>query len=212
MQKTCSKCQEEKCQERDFYTSKSGFEAACKDCRNKIKYDQRLERRKRLGFTTKTLTTRESREFLKKGLKHCPGCVIVKPTDEFHRRKGKFAPHCKECCKTVSAERNSRPEAIEARRQDYLSSRSKRRCQKLQRNYGITLEQYDEKLIQQNRQCSICGLTPEENGKALAVDHDHDTGKIRDLLCNNCNVVVGFLNERIDLCDKVKDYISRHKE
>jgi len=70
----------------------------------------------------------------------------------------------------------------------------------------------NEKLIQQNSQCSICGLTPEENGKALAVDHDHDTGKIRDLLCNNCNVVVGFLNERIDLCDKVKDYISRHKD
>lgn len=46
----------------------------------------------------------------------------------------------------------------------------------------------------------------------LAVDHDHDTGKIRDLLCNNCNVVVGFLNERIDLCDKIRDYLSEHKD
>lgn len=212
MQKTCPKCQEEKCQETDFYRRKTGYESTCRECRQSARYDQRLERRKRLGFVTKALTTRESREFLKKGLKYCPGCAIVKPTDEFYRNKDKFAPHCKECCKTLRNERNSRPEVKEARRREYLSNRDKRKCQKLQRNYGITLEQYDEKLIQQNGQCSICGLTPEKNGKALAVDHDHKTGKVRDLLCNNCNVAVGFLKEDISLCEKIRDYLLNQKE
>ena len=92
----------------------------------------------------------------------------------------------------------------------YKRDKKKLKNAVLQRKFGITFEEYEEKLKLQNNQCYICKKSVEDNGKALAVDNA--TGKVRDLLCNNCNVVVGFLNEQIDLCDKVKKYIFRHKE
>lgn len=59
---------------------------------------------------------------------------------------------------------------------------------KLRRRYGLTLEQHDAMLAAQNGVCAIC-CRPEEHKKytRLSVDHDHDTGKVRGLLCRRCN-------------------------
>jgi hypothetical protein len=54
--------------------------------------------------------------------------------------------------------------------------------------------------------CAICGRPP-RGGRALDVDHDHVTGRVRGLLCGNCNRAVGFLDENPDLFDKAKVYI-----
>lgn len=75
------------------------------------------------------------------------------------------------------------------------------------RKFGITLEEYNLKLKKQNNKCMICGKTTEDNGKALAVDHN--TEEIRDLLCNNCNVLIGFLKEDLKLSIKLTEYIRR---
>ena len=62
----------------------------------------------------------------------------------------------------------------------------------LQRNYGISLADYDEMLEAQDNGCAICGKMPEENGQRLSVDHDHETGQVRGLLCRHCNSGLGY--------------------
>ena len=60
----------------------------------------------------------------------------------------------------------------------------------LKRLYGLTIEDYDGMLIAQNGVCAICKEGPSEF--RLAVDHNHETGAIRGLLCNSCNVRLGW--------------------
>jgi hypothetical protein len=70
--------------------------------------------------------------------------------------------------------------------------------------FGITPQQYEEMLESQNRACAICDqpekVVDPRNGriKALAVDHDHETGVIRGLLCQNCNKGIGNLGDNPD--------------
>lgn len=71
-----------------------------------------------------------------------------------------------------------------------------RRDYMLRFNYGITQEQFEEMLAEQGGGCAICGKTPEEEGRNLAVDHDHKTGEIYGILCSVCNkVLVGHIRE-----------------
>ena len=66
----------------------------------------------------------------------------------------------------------------------------------LKYTYGITQEQYEELLAEQGGCCAICGKTPEEEGRNLSVDHDHETGEIYGILCTVCNkILVGHIRE-----------------
>lgn len=62
----------------------------------------------------------------------------------------------------------------------------KYRKHQMKKRYGITIEQYEELLVGQNGTCAICDEAC-STGRRLAVDHDHDTGQIRGLLCYRCN-------------------------
>lgn len=88
------------------------------------------------------------------------------------------------------------------------------RNRKLQREFGITLEEY--KLLHQKQHglCAIC-CKPEivKQGskiRDLAVDHNHETGQVRGLLCNKCNIGIGVFLEDILLFEKAKDYLVFH--
>lgn len=81
--------------------------------------------------------------------------------------------------------------------------------------YGITIDEYNKKLADQNFVCSIC-KEPETrllSGKLkrLAVDHCHTTNAIRDLLCTRCNVFIGSVKENINLLHEMIAYLNRHK-
>ncbi len=71
----------------------------------------------------------------------------------------------------------------------------------LQRNYRITLEEYQALLLAQGGVCAVCEK-PQKSGRKLAVDHDHETGLVRGLLCQSCN---GKL-------EKFKRYLDAHYE
>src|ERR1035437_10727167 len=58
----------------------------------------------------------------------------------------------------------------------------------LKKKFGITWEEYDELFKKQNGYCPICGRHQSEFKKRLSVDHDHNTKKVRGLLCQNCNI------------------------
>ena len=79
--------------------------------------------------------------------------------------------------------------ALARKRWERMGSPS-RREHHLKQRYGINLKQYDALLEQQKNQCAICGAIPQ---RALDVDHDHGTGKIRGLVCRRCNGLLGYL-------------------
>ena len=61
----------------------------------------------------------------------------------------------------------------------------------------------------QNGKCLVCGDTESYLGHRLAVDHDHQTGAIRGLLCKGCNLGLGNLKDRADLMDKAAAYLRQ---
>ena len=76
--------------------------------------------------------------------------------------------------------------------------------------YGMTPEDYDNKLSSQNGVCALCKKKC-PTGKPLAVDHNHDTGEVRGLLCTNCNTGIGLFYERIDLFEAAVLYLDQYK-
>jgi hypothetical protein len=89
------------------------------------------------------------------------------------------------------------------------------RDKQLQRDFGITLATYNKMMDDQGGVCAICEK-PEfavRSGKirALAVDHDHETGAVRSLLCTNCNPMIGYAKDNPILLRKAAAYLERHK-
>ena len=87
-----------------------------------------------------------------------------------------------------------------------------RRKSHLKVRYGITDDDYRTMLASQGGGCAICKTTEPGNGKSdwFDVDHCHTTGKVRSLLCRNCNVTVGVVEKKADLIKKIHDYLARH--
>ena len=83
------------------------------------------------------------------------------------------------------------------------------------KRYGITVEQYEAMAKAQNYLCAICNLPETKKRKdgtlsILAVDHDHTTGKVRELLCVGCNHMLGTIENRNVSLDAIAAYIKRH--
>jgi Recombination endonuclease VII len=76
----------------------------------------------------------------------------------------------------------------------------------LTRRYGITAEESDAMLEAQDGLCAICRTAP-----AAHVDHDHDTGEIRELLCFNCNGGLGQFRDDPEVLRAAADYVERHR-
>lgn len=81
--------------------------------------------------------------------------------------------------------------------------------------YGLSLSEYEAMLVRQNGVCAICRKPEREtrNGKTveLCIDHDHETGRVRGLLCRRCNAGQGNFNDDPALLRAAADYIERFK-
>lgn len=128
------------------------------------------------------------------GYRTCRVCRGVKPLSEFKEPvtlsiclgcprdyKGEYA--------RMKASPNHKDRVAKAKRKQY---------------YGITQEQYDEMLASQNGVCAICKLATR-----LVVDHDHDTGEFRGLLCRTCNSGIGQLRDSLRLVLAAADYLGK---
>ncbi len=85
---------------------------------------------------------------------------------------------------------------------------------KLKRKYGISLDEYQQKLENQNYSCKICGskVAQESNpDRNFAVDHCHTTGKVRGLLCIKCNTGLGMFKDNSDLIIAAYNYIKEYE-
>lgn len=90
----------------------------------------------------------------------------------------------------------------------HLYEETRRRHQLAQ--YGITPEDYARMLAEQDDACAVCRM-PQRPGRIrnLHVDHDHVTGRVRGLLCHNCNVAAGQMQDDPALVDALAAYLRR---
>lgn len=128
--------------------------------------------------------------------KLCSKCQIEKPVSDFYKKeRGKYgvAGYCKNC-KVKQVKEAHKPVMWFAAH--------------LKRNYGITLEEHTKMYEEQNGRCAICGNEGNGKWKKLCVDHCHTTGKIRKLLCNNCNTALGLVGDNTQILQKMIDYLN----
>lgn len=91
----------------------------------------------------------------------------------------------------------------------------KRNAMEISRRRGIMVEKYYEMIEQQDNRCAICNEKEKRTAKnkilKLCVDHDHATGKVRQLLCHDCNTGLGKFKDNQDLLQSAIDYLKKHQ-
>lgn len=140
--------------------------------------------------------------------KSCPRCGIEKPKSEFYAKAGKPGETrcwCKSCSVVAGTESNRK-----RRNKDPEGHLKQIRNLKLQYDYGITLEDRNRMFIAQGGACAVCKERLLEQGrKGLHVDHDHKTGKVRGLLCPNCNYAIGHMRDSSVIARAVAEYLDK---
>jgi len=149
------------------------------------------------------------------GTKRCASCKQELPLESFRilvtaRDAGRYRHMCRDCERTYS--RNYAEEHAEEVFEGHLK-----------RKYGISLAEYDVLMIVQEDLCAICRQPEKRRGsggkvglrgpktdhiRRLAVNHDHITGQVRGLICHDCNVTMGFLNESPERLAQVLHYME----
>ena len=78
----------------------------------------------------------------------------------------------------------------------------------LKTKYGITLEEYNELFSLQRGKCAICNIHQSDLGRPLFIDHCHLTGKIRGLLCQHCNCLLGYSGDNVEVLKNSIKYLE----
>jgi hypothetical protein len=79
----------------------------------------------------------------------------------------------------------------------------------LKSKYGLTEAQWEDKFEAQGRKCAACGAS-DTNGVGWHTDHNHETGKLRDILCRNCNLILGMVKDSVERLNGLAEYLVRH--
>lgn len=146
---------------------------------------------------------------------------MSQPETEFHKSfvtkagEQRYFSYCKECAaKKARAYYQDNIERLraegvvkqKARRDAGLDVETRRR-RDLMNKYGITLEDWDRLYDEQLGRCGVCAR-PLAEFKKICVDHDHETGAVRGLLCNSCNRGVGYLQDDPELMRRAIRYLE----
>ncbi|MFQ6212473.1 endonuclease VII domain-containing protein, partial [Bacillus mobilis] len=142
-----------------------------------------------------------------------------KPGDEFARDRSKpdgRDTRCKACARQATSEyRREHPERVRATAaRSYRRTYQTTRAYKLKRLYGLTVLEYDDLFKAQGGRCAICRQpeTARDNKtgavRDLAVDHCHNSSKVRGLLCARCNSAIGLLNDDADVLRSAIRYLE----
>lgn len=78
----------------------------------------------------------------------------------------------------------------------------------MRRQYGISLEQFEELLDHQGGGCALCGKSLDAMNRRMNVDHCHETGEVRGILCTGCNTGLGHLGDNIEGLQKALAYLA----
>ena len=125
--------------------------------------------------------------------KRCTKCGLEKSLEEFCKKKKSkdgLSWHCSDC-----------------RREDNYKNKEGVRNSILYKKYGISSEEYDLILLEQDCRCAICGKKASDNKQRLAIDYSHETGNIRGLLCSHCIKGIGLLGDSVYALRKAIKYL-----
>lgn len=199
--KLCKGCGESKSVD-EFYRRKTGYyEALCKPCDiadvARRKSAKRAEARAALLALPQLPPPTEKR---------CITCNQVKPIGRFAvHSNGRRRGQCDDCRKEYLRQYHAHPERrahISADRKAYAAQHPEQQRAKRFTRYGLTPEQYDALYDAQQGRCAICGVHKDRagvgdvgGGNVLCIDHDHETGAIRGLLCTGCNTGLGSFGD-----------------
>lgn len=131
--------------------------------------------------------------------KFCPQCSKFKPREKFPQGRGTLCTACKS--KNQYARWKAREE-LEMRRTRHRRRERSRKFTRLARKYSVTVSVAESWF--QDARCQACGAT-----ERLAVDHDHDTGEFRGILCISCNLALGLLQESPWRVHGLFNYVTR---
>jgi hypothetical protein len=147
----------------------------------------------------KVMTKEKLEELIAAGAsRKCNVCCETLPVTDFYVKIDKTNKHCRfnSPCKSC---------ANIGRNKNYQKAYHRKI------KYNLTQEEYDLKLKKQNYSCGICGLHQDDYHKSFSVDHNHSTGAVRGLLCNNCNSGIGFFMENLTVIKKAIKYLKEYK-
>jgi hypothetical protein len=139
------------------------------------------------------------------GTKRCSRCRETKPASQFYSRretKSGLTSACIECSRAHDKKRENTP-----------NRKATRKWAAIKWFHGLTRQEWQAALEAQNFRCAICETAFDVTGKSMfnpCIDHDHDTDKIRGLLCRRCNQGIGLLQDSGNVAEKAALYLKRH--
>jgi hypothetical protein len=143
-------------------------------------------------------------------MKTCRKCNLEKSTAEFYNSKtatDKLTSWCKPCT-IASAKKTVNGTTLTEYQRTWRNRNPQKRRKFYLQSYGLTVEQYDAKLEQQNHSCAICKLPTTQYRRALSVDHNHETKIVRGLLCDSCNLLIGHAKEQVSILKNAISYLE----
>lgn len=229
--KTCTVCKSEHPATAEFfYKAKANrLESACKTCRlsQQAAYQQRPEVKRKKAEYLEEYKQRPGvkerlKEYYKKHHKEYYQRPGVKQKVKEYREEYTQRPEVKQATKEWKEEYNQRPEVKQRnkkRQEEYRhrpdikrNDHYKRRLNGL-RKYGINEEILRSMQDEQRGCCKICGdsLSFDGSGKSYAIDHCHTTGKVRGLLCRECNIMLGTARDNEEILANAIEYLRESK-
>lgn len=138
-------------------------------------------------------------------MKKCNRCGVAKSLDDFHKNKSSKDGHgtrCKPCSAAYNKEWQARnPEkARESWKKSFAKTYDPVRNKV--RKYGLTVEEFNDMVLGQESRCAICNEERE-----LHIDHCHSSGKVRGLLCLQCNTALGNMNDSVETLQRAIEYL-----
>ncbi len=151
-------------------------------------------------------------------MKTCAKCQSQKSLECFGKLKTEadgLQPRCR-ACRKVDSHRFylAHVEAQKSKSRRYHAAKPQiKRAQHLKKLYGLTAKDYDAKLAAQKGVCAICGKENSQIARTgvlcrMHVDHDHNTGQVRGLLCNHCNRGLGAFKDDTQLLQAAIRYLQ----
>lgn len=158
----------------------------------------------------------DNRKYFDGLLLQCNSCKEKLPLTQFHKcskTKSKHVGRCKECVKKYDYYYKRKV----PKTSKYIGRMEYNKDSMLKNKYKISLENYYEMCKAQDNKCAIC-KQPEEvvtkfgKSKNLSVDHCHQTGKVRGLLCNKCNTGLGSFRDDLEYLNQAIEYLKKNSE
>jgi hypothetical protein len=146
-------------------------------------------------------------------MKTCSKCGKIKPLELFHK-DNKAKSSVDTCCKVCHSQKTKIYQKLNPRKLTQKNARWKRdnidhvRDVYYKKKYGISLYQYNELHKLQNGCCALCKQLEKLPKSRLGVDHCHDSGRIRGLLCDLCNTALGRLGDSPESIERVLKYVK----